>query len=88
MFESGAAMRGQFSSLIDALKNPANLAVGRAGPHGDCGLRDSVARRLVVCDRVQLFYLGTRDFVWYRLSFNFRFFLAEPDKQIFFFFWA
>ena len=39
-FQSRPALR-----VID-IKNPANVAAGRVGPHGDCGLRDQVASRL------------------------------------------
>ena len=69
-----------------AHKNPGQrIRAGRVGPHGDCGLRDSVNRRLIASVRVQLFYVGALDFTWRRRAFDFRLFDAELDQQAFLF---
>ena len=51
------------------------------GPHGDCGLRDSVSRRLLAGCCVQLFYVGTLNFLWCRRLFDLRFLLPEFDQE-------
>ena len=42
------------------------------GPHGDCGLRDSVCRRLLAGGWVQLFYLCALYFLVAQVLFDFR----------------
>ena len=60
--------------------------IGRAGPHGDCGLRDPVAVRLLVGVRVQLFDVGAFDFLRHRHSFNFWLLQSEANEKVLFFF--
>ena len=55
------------------------IAAGRAGPHGDCGLRDRIVYRKPVANSVQPFYLGAFYVFGILGLFNFRFFLAETD---------
>jgi hypothetical protein len=68
-----------FLSILSS-KNPANLAVSRAGPHGDCGLRDQIVHREPVDNSVQLFYLGTFNRLRRRGLIDVRLFFAEPNQ--------
>jgi len=80
---SALSMAGDYR--IAPNKKPGQLiTVGRAGPHGDCGLRDPVEKRLIAFGQVQLFYVGAFDVLWHRRLFDFRLFLAELDEKVFF----
>ena len=56
------------------------------GPHGDCGSRDVVSRRLLAGGFVQLFYLSALHFLRRWCLFDFRLFPAVLDQEVFFVF--
>jgi len=43
LFANRKNFRSGYAFIVAERENPANLSVGRAGPHGDCGLRGSIA---------------------------------------------
>jgi len=73
------------SNAIREKQNPASLATDRAGPHGDCGLRDLAVYPGTGRDLVQLFDLGALHCFGLPRLLYFRFFFAKPDQQILFF---
>ena len=58
------------------------------GPHGDCGSRDVVSRRLLAGGFVQLFYLSALHFLRRWCLFDFRLLLAVLDQEVFFVFFG